>query len=54
MLCCLNFLLIHLALIHLYCSHCYGQKEAFGAEAMASFPYVECYPNGWRKVGALW
>eukprot|EP00887_Chlorella_sp_A99_P002060 scaffold18.g2060.t1 len=32
-----------------WCSHCYEQKEAFGREAMATFPYVECFPNGWRK-----
>jgi uncharacterized membrane protein len=31
-----------------WCSHCLDQKEAFGAEAMAAFPYVECFPGGWR------
>lgn len=44
------------------CSHCYDQKEDFGAQAMADFPYVECFPEGWQKVrvhawlwcGALW
>lgn len=34
-----------------WCSHCYDQKQAFGAEAMAAFPYVECYPEGLHKVG---
>lgn len=33
-----------------WCGHCYQQKEAFGREAMAQFPYVECFPNGWRRV----
>ncbi|KAL4443444.1 hypothetical protein ABPG75_011181 [Micractinium tetrahymenae] len=32
-----------------WCSHCYDQKQAFGAEAMAAFPYVECYPEGLHK-----
>jgi hypothetical protein len=32
-----------------WCSHCFDQKEAFGAEAMADFPYVECYPDGWKR-----
>lgn len=32
-----------------WCSHCFEQKEYFGAEAMASFPYVECYPDGWTR-----
>lgn len=35
-----------------WCSHCYDQKQAFGAEAMAAFPYVECYPEGLHKVGS--
>jgi hypothetical protein len=34
-----------------WCSHCYDQKQAFGAEAMVAFPYVECYPDGLHKVG---
>ncbi|KAK9838441.1 hypothetical protein WJX84_009733 [Apatococcus fuscideae] len=29
-----------------WCTHCHDQKEEFGKEAMADFPYVECYPNG--------
>ena len=32
-----------------WCSHCFDQKQAFGKEAMAFFPYVECYPEGFRK-----
>ena len=34
-----------------WCSHCYDQKDDFGAQAMADFPYVECFPEGWQKVG---
>lgn len=34
-----------------WCSHCFDQKQIFGSAAMANFPYVECYPNGWKKVG---
>jgi uncharacterized membrane protein len=34
-----------------WCSHCYDQKQTFGEEAMAAFPYVECYPEGLHKVG---
>lgn len=33
-----------------WCSHCYDQKQSFGAEAMEAFPYVECYPEGLHKV----
>jgi hypothetical protein len=33
-----------------WCSHCFDQKQAFGADAMADFPYVECYPDGWKRV----
>ncbi|GLC37706.1 hypothetical protein PLESTB_000887200 [Pleodorina starrii] len=32
-----------------WCSHCLEQKEDFGAAAMADFPYVECFPNGWKR-----
>ncbi|PNW74514.1 hypothetical protein CHLRE_12g493150v5 [Chlamydomonas reinhardtii] len=32
-----------------WCSHCLEQKEEFGGAAMTQFPYVECFPNGWRK-----
>jgi len=32
-----------------WCPHCLEQKEAFGAEAMGAFPYVECFPDGWKK-----
>ncbi|CAI6006243.1 unnamed protein product [Closterium sp. NIES-64] len=31
-----------------WCSHCYEQKQAFGAEASKYLPYVECYPEGFR------
>lgn len=38
-----------------WCSHCFDQKQAFGKQAMAEFPYVECYPDGWKRVrGWLW
>ena len=30
-----------------WCSHCAEQKEAFGAGA--PLPYVECFPEGYRK-----
>jgi len=33
-----------------WCSHCFEQKEAFGREAMKDFPYVECYPDGFRQA----
>lgn len=33
-----------------WCSHCLDQKQEFGKEAMSSFPYVECFPNGWKRV----
>lgn len=33
-----------------WCTHCYDQKQEFGAQAMAEFPYVECFPEGWKKV----
>jgi len=29
-----------------WCPHCEDQREAFGREAMADFPYVECFPDG--------
>ena len=32
-----------------WCPHCQEQKELFGAEAMADFPYVECFPQGWSR-----
>jgi len=31
------------------CPHCYDQKELFGAQAMKEFPYVECFPDGWKR-----
>lgn len=33
-----------------WCTHCHDQKEEFGKEAMADFPYVECYPDGVHNV----
>lgn len=36
-----------------WCSHCFEQKQSFGKEAMAELPYVECYPDGYFKVGGL-
>ena len=33
-----------------WCTHCHDQKEDFGREAMADFPYVECYPDGVKNV----
>lgn len=32
-----------------WCSHCFAQKEYFGQEAMADFPYVECFPQGFYR-----
>ncbi|KAK9842089.1 hypothetical protein WJX81_007917 [Elliptochloris bilobata] len=32
-----------------WCSHCFEQKEAFGAAAAKELPYVECYPDGFRR-----
>lgn len=32
-----------------WCSHCYEQKQIFGKAAMEEFPYVECFPEGWRQ-----
>jgi uncharacterized membrane protein len=32
-----------------WCSHCYDQKQIFGQEAMSEFPYVECFPDGWKQ-----
>eukprot|EP00669_Euglena_mutabilis_P009837 TRINITY_DN4655_c0_g1_i1.p3 TRINITY_DN4655_c0_g1~~TRINITY_DN4655_c0_g1_i1.p3 ORF type:complete len:213 (+),score=63.57 TRINITY_DN4655_c0_g1_i1:292-930(+) len=29
-----------------WCSHCYGQKQALGAEAFAAVTYVECAADG--------
>lgn len=31
-----------------WCSHCFDQKQDFGKDAVAEFPYVECYPDGMR------
>eukprot|EP00798_Chlamydomonas_sp_ICE-L_P020047 gene20047-26763_t len=32
-----------------WCSHCYEQKVTFGEKAMKTFPYVECFPSGWKE-----
>ena len=32
-----------------WCSHCGEQKQMFGREAAAALPYVECFPEGYRK-----
>eukprot|EP00252_Welwitschia_mirabilis_P018355 TRINITY_DN40792_c0_g1_i1.p1 TRINITY_DN40792_c0_g1~~TRINITY_DN40792_c0_g1_i1.p1 ORF type:complete len:378 (+),score=62.89 TRINITY_DN40792_c0_g1_i1:137-1270(+) len=32
-----------------WCSHCYEQKQMFGAEASDILDYVECYPDGYKK-----
>ncbi|QDZ21916.1 thiol-disulfide oxidoreductase [Chloropicon primus] len=32
-----------------WCSHCFDQKQVFGKEAMKDFPYVECFPSGFKK-----
>ncbi|GAX79665.1 hypothetical protein CEUSTIGMA_g7106.t1 [Chlamydomonas eustigma] len=32
-----------------WCSHCFDQKQTFGKKAMTDFPYVECFPTGWRR-----
>jgi uncharacterized membrane protein len=39
-----------------WCTHCFDQKQTFGKQAMEDFPYVECYPEGWKRVsgGGNW
>ena len=32
-----------------WCSHCLEQRQAFGIAAQADLPYVECYPDGFRR-----
>jgi uncharacterized membrane protein len=32
-----------------WCSHCFEQKQAFGIAAQPELPYVECYPDGFRR-----
>jgi len=32
-----------------WCGHCYEQKESFGKQAAQVLPYVECYPDGFRR-----
>lgn len=32
-----------------WCSHCYDQKQAFGLEAFASIPYIECDKEGYHN-----
>jgi len=36
-----------------WCSHCFDQKQDFGKDAIADFPYIECYPDGVHKVRML-
>eukprot|EP00798_Chlamydomonas_sp_ICE-L_P015767 gene15767-21890_t len=36
-----------------WCSHCYEQKMEFGQQAMAEFPYTECFPTGWKKGATM-
>jgi hypothetical protein len=36
-----------------WCTHCFDQKQTFGKQAMEDFPYVECYPEGWKRVSAF-
>ena len=36
-----------------WCSHCFEQKQTFGKEAMKEFPYVECFPSGWKRVSVV-
>lgn len=36
-----------------WCTHCFDQKQDFGRDAMADFPYVECYPDGVHAGGKL-
>ncbi len=36
-----------------WCSHCQDQKETFGKDAIGSFPYVECFPDGWKRVSVV-
>ena len=35
-----------------WCSHCQEQKVYFGADAQKDLPYVECFPEGFHKVGS--
>jgi uncharacterized membrane protein/glutaredoxin len=36
-----------------WCPHCHDQKQAFGAEANAVLPYVECDPEGQNAQTSL-
>ena len=36
-----------------WCSHCFNQEQAFGAEAMKEGFDVECFPDGWRRGVAM-
>ena len=36
-----------------WCPHCHDQKELFGQEAAAIFPYVECAPDGQNPQTSL-
>jgi hypothetical protein len=37
----------------LRCSHCYDQKLAFGKEAFAKIPYIECSKDGIDEQNGL-
>mmetsp|Transcript_36346 Transcript_36346/g.114760 ORF Transcript_36346/g.114760 Transcript_36346/m.114760 type:complete len:231 (+) Transcript_36346:157-849(+) len=32
-----------------WCSHCFNQRQLFGKEAQSNLPYVECYPDGFKR-----
>ena len=36
-----------------WCPHCHDQKELFGKEAAAIYPYVECAPDGVNSKTAV-
>lgn len=36
-----------------WCPHCHDQKELFGKEAAAIYPYIECAPDGVNSKTAL-
>jgi uncharacterized membrane protein len=36
-----------------WCPHCHDQKELFGKEAAAIYPYIECAPDGVKSQTAL-
>ncbi|GBF90107.1 thiol-disulfide oxidoreductase-like [Raphidocelis subcapitata] len=36
-----------------WCSHCFEVEQLFGRQAMAAFPYEECFPTGWNRAVKL-